>query len=138
MVDNLPDAFIDSNIRTGVWIFTISNLSNFFLTLVSSYISAIKFSGEQLFGILFALIYTFSFIRNSSVMYRWGLGEYIAYIFIPPLFLCFYNLLRQQPKQLRWVIIFFSLILYSHVLSIVTTSFGLCCVLFSFLVQKKI
>ncbi|WP_076647464.1 hypothetical protein [Latilactobacillus sakei] len=108
-----------------------------FLTLVSSYISAIKFSGEQLFGILFALIYTFSFIRNSSVMYRWGVGEYIAYIFIPPLFLCFYNLLRQQPKQLRWVIIFFSLILYSHVLSIVTTSFGLCCVLFSFLVQKK-
>ncbi|USF96870.1 hypothetical protein [Latilactobacillus sakei] len=43
-----------------------------FLTLVSSYISAIKFSGEQLFGILFALIYTFSFIRNTSVMYRWG------------------------------------------------------------------
>ncbi|ERL64693.1 hypothetical protein L248_0750 [Schleiferilactobacillus shenzhenensis LY-73] len=95
-----------------------------YATLISSYLSFRHYRKGQWAALLFSVLYTFSFIRASNVLYRWGVGEYIAMIFIPPLFVAFRDVLLEHWSAWVWVAVWFSLIVYSHVLSAVVV--GVC------------
>lgn len=90
-----------------------------YATLLAAYVSYRKFRHTEWPAILFALVYTFSFVRASNVLYRWGVGEFMAMIFIPPLFLAFYAVLKGHWASWPYAALWFSLIIYSHVLSAV-------------------
>lgn len=96
-----------------------------YTTLVAAFISYRKYRGNKAGAFLFALLYTFSFIRATSVLYRWGVGEYIAMIFVPPLFLAFRAVLQAKWQAWPYVALWFALIMYSHFLSAAITAVAL-------------
>ncbi|MBA1434664.1 hypothetical protein [Bombilactobacillus bombi] len=88
-----------------------------FLTLLSSYYFMNKFVHNTLQALLFAVIYTLSFFRLASVLYRSGVAEYTCYIFIPMLFYAFARLLQGKFAAWPLLALAMSLIILTHPLT---------------------
>lgn len=112
---------------TSIWIWIGLFL---FLTLLISFYSMLSFSnGNYRRSYIFAIIYTVVPYHIYLGIWNGTYGEYIAYTFLPIVFLGIYEVLWRNVD--RWYILTLgiSLICYSHILSIYI-SIGLCFVLF--------
>lgn len=105
---------------TGDWIssFYLALLFYFFISLLISHYSMKKFSGSTKLAVLFAIIYNFSNYRLIELFTRSAIAEYIASIFIPLVFLGFYEVFFKDEKQWRDLAIGMSLIILTHVLTV--------------------
>lgn len=105
---------------TGDWISAYyKGLAFYFLvSMLISHYSMKKFTGSTKSAIIFAVIYNFSTYRLIEMFTRAALAEYIASIFLPLLFFGFYELFFGDGKQWKPLAISMSLIIMTHVLSV--------------------
>lgn len=73
-------------------------------------------------GHIFSILYIFSGYRLTNIVTRFAVGEIIAMAFIPLAFYGFYHILKGDYKKWYWLSIGMTLIVYSHMLSVVITS----------------
>lgn len=108
-----------------------------FLTLVIAFYSMLSFSKNYLRSFIFSLIYTLAPYHLYLGLWNGVYGEYIAYTFIPLVFLGIYHILWKDES--KWIILScgMALLCYSHILS-VYISLLLCIILLiiKFLTQK--
>lgn len=111
---------------TSIWIWTGAFL---FLTLLIAFYSMLSFSkGNYKRSYLFAIIYTIV-PYHFYLMWNGTLGEFIAYTFLPLVFLGIYKILWENSNQWYLLALSITLICYSHVLSLYI-SIGFCMLLF--------
>ena len=110
-------------------------LLTFFAYLIS-YCCMVSFSKNRIRSLIFAFVYVLAPYR--LYLGNFVFGEFIAATFIPIVFLGFYELVRRDEK--RWYIfsIGMSLMIYSHVLSVImTTEVLIVCFLVSLFIEKS-
>lgn len=111
---------------TSIWIWTGMFL---FLTLLIAFYSMLSFSkGNHKRSYLFAVVYTIV-PYHFYLMWNGTLGEFIAYTFLPLVFLGIYKILWENSNQWYFLALGITLICYSHVLSLYI-SIGFCMILF--------
>lgn len=111
---------------TSIWIWTGLFL---FLTLLISFYSMLSFSkGNYKRSYFFAIIYTIV-PYHFYLMWNGTLGEFIAYTFLPLVFLGMYKILWTDSNQWYLLALGITLICYSHILSLYI-SIGFCLILF--------
>lgn len=94
----------------------------FFATFMISFFCMLSFSkGNQIFSLIFSVIYTIAPYHLYLGIGNYVLGEFIAYTFIPLIFLGLFNVLYGDKK--KWVLlsIGMTLMLYSHLASVFIT-----------------
>ena len=89
-----------------------------FITLTIAYYSMYSFSKNRGRSLIFALIYTIAPYHLHLGLYNYVLGEFIAYTFVPLIFLGAYNVFWKNFKKWPQLAIGMSLLLYSHLLSV--------------------
>lgn len=89
-----------------------------FVTFLISYYSMNSFSKNRVMGLLFSLIYTTAAYHLYLGIWHYVLGEFIAYTFIPLVFLGFYEVIWRDYHKWYLLSIGISLIAYSHLLSL--------------------
>lgn len=110
-----------------------------FLTMVIAYYSLLDFSKNRTRSIIFALIYTFAPYHLHLGLYNYVLGEFIAYTFLPLIFLGAYHVFWKDLKKWPLLGIGMSLLLYSHILSTYLVSlFLFAFLIITLIVQKSI
>ena len=94
-----------------------------FLTLVISYFSMLAFSkNAHLRSLLFAFLYTLAPYHLYLGPASFVIGEFVATAFIPLVFLGFYQVVWGQRSKWYLLSIGMTLLLYSHMLSVLLTS----------------
>lgn len=83
-----------------------------------SYTCIRKVTKDNLVSFIFALLYTFALYRIIDFSYRGALSEFIAFTFIPIVFLGLYEIIYGDYKK-KWYIITigFTCLIYTHLLS---------------------
>ncbi|MHC3376333.1 hypothetical protein ACYYIP_01110 [Ligilactobacillus equi] len=90
-----------------------------FLTLLISYYSMKSFlKGNIIRSVLFSLIYTITLYHLYLGLWNLVLGEFIAYTFLPLVFLGIYQILWDDYRKWYVLACGMSLLLYSHLLSV--------------------
>lgn len=91
----------------------------FWLTLIISYFSMLNYCGKKLRSVIFALIYTIAPYHLYLGITNNVLGEFIAYTFLPMIFLAFYEILYRNKNE--WVVLAMGMtfVMYSHLVSVV-------------------
>lgn len=99
------------------------------LTMIVAFYSMMSFSHNRKRSYLFALIYTLAPYHLYLGLWNGVWGEYVAYTFLPLVFLGIYHVLWKD--QTKWPIlaIGMTLLCYSHIISIYIVTF-ICLVLF--------
>lgn len=110
------------------------------ITAIVSYVCFKTISRDEKLGLLGCALYTLSLYRMINVYYRSAVGESLAMIFIPMVFLGLYLIITLRDK-LRWSGILaltagMTGIIQSHILS--CEMVGLMCVLFGIIYMKRI
>jgi hypothetical protein len=86
-------------------------------TAVTSYFSLLLLFEKKNIAICGSLFYTFSVYRAADLYMRFALGEVVAFVFLP-LIITGCAILFTKPKAAKWcLIIGFSGLLYSHLIS---------------------
>lgn len=112
---------------TSIWLWVGMFL---FLTLLISFYSMLSFSkGNYRRSYFFAIIYTIVPYHLYLGIWNGTLGEFIAYTFLPLVFLGLYKILWENSDKWYILTVGMTLVSYSHILSLYI-SFGLCLALF--------
>lgn len=112
---------------TSIWLWVGMFL---FLTLLISFYSMLSFSkGNYRRSYFFAIIYTIVPYHLYLGIWNGTMGEFIAYTFLPLVFLGLYKILWENSDKWYILTIGMTLVSYSHILSLYI-SFGLCLALF--------
>lgn len=112
---------------TSIWLWVGMFL---FLTLLISFYSMLSFSkGNYRRSYFFAIIYTIVPYHLYLGIWNGTLGEFIAYTFLPLVFLGLYKILWENSDKWYILTVGITLVSYSHILSLYI-SFGLCLALF--------
>ena len=112
---------------TSIWLWVGMFL---FLTLLISFYSMLSFSkGNYRRSYFFAIIYTIVPYHLYLGIWNGTLGEFIAYTFLPLVFLGLYKILWENSDKWYTLTVGMTLVSYSHILSLYI-SFGLCLALF--------
>ena len=94
-----------------------------FLTMLISYFSMLSFSkNAHVRSLLFALLYTLAPYHLYLGPASFVIGEFVATAFIPLVFLGFYQVIWGQRSKWYLLSIGMTLLLYSHMLSVLLTS----------------
>ncbi|MCT3027859.1 hypothetical protein [Pediococcus parvulus] len=93
------------------------------MTCLVAHYSYMKFSGSTFKAFIFTNFYFFSTYRFIDMLTRFDLGELLAIAFVPLAFLGFYEVFFADVKEWPILAIGMSLILYSHLLSLVIVTF---------------
>ncbi len=93
-----------------------------FCTLIIAYYSMLDFSKNKNRSLMFSLIYTIAPYHLHLGVYNYVLGEFIAYTFLPLVFLGVYHVLWKDIRKWPLLAIGISLLLYSHLLSVYLVS----------------
>lgn len=90
-----------------------------FATLWLCYQIGWKMTTKRGIGVLFALLYSFSFYRLYNLYYRFAIGEAIAMTFLPLIIYALYQILyKKQTKAWYLLTIAMTLTAYTHFLSL--------------------
>lgn len=92
-----------------------------FLTLSIAYYSMYGFSRSRLRAVMFALFYTIASYHIYLGVRNYVLGEFIAYTFIPLALYGYYEVIWGNAKKWPLLGIGVTLLLYSHLISVVIT-----------------
>lgn len=112
---------------TSLWVWIGMFL---FLTLLISFYSMLSFSKENYKrSYIFAIVYTIVPYHLYLGIWNGTFGEFIAYTFLPLVFLGLYEILWENYNKWYILTIGMTLVCYSHILSIYI-SFGLCLIIF--------
>lgn len=112
---------------TSIWLWVGMFL---FLTLLISFYSMLSFSKRNYRrSYFFAIIYTIVPYHLYLGIWNGTLGEFIAYTFLPLVFLGLYKILWENSDKWYILTVGMTLVSYSHILSLYI-SFGLCLALF--------
>lgn len=106
----------------------------FWLTLSISYFSMYSLSKSRLRSYLFALIYSIAPYHLYLGITNNVLGEFIAYSFLPLVFLAIYNILYLNKSSWKLLGIGMALLLYSHLVSVMITIEFLMLILIMYLI----
>ncbi|MDN7145521.1 hypothetical protein QS460_06220 [Liquorilactobacillus mali] len=88
-----------------------------FLTLIISYYSMRDYSKSTIRSFIFAIIYTICPYHLHLGLYNYVLGEFIAYTFLPLVFLGAYHVFWKDYKKYPLLAIGITLLSYCHILS---------------------
>lgn len=91
------------------------------LTYVIGYKCTRNLTNNSSAGHIFAVLYLFSGYRLINIAVRFTVGEMIAMTFIPLAFYGFYHVLKGNYAKWYWLSIGITLIVYSHILSVLMT-----------------
>ncbi|MFT8901465.1 hypothetical protein [Liquorilactobacillus nagelii] len=108
-----------------------------FATLIVGYYSMLDFSKNKTRSFIFAIIYTIAPYHLHLGIYNYVLGEFIAYTFLPLVFLGAYHVFWKDVKKWPVLAIGISLLLYSHLLSVYLVCLTLVCLLVGKLIIQK-
>ncbi|MFT9452744.1 hypothetical protein, partial [Liquorilactobacillus ghanensis] len=109
-----------------------------FATLIIGYYSMLNFSKSKTRSFIFAVIYTIAPYHLHLGIYNYVLGEFIAYTFLPLVFLGAYHVFWKDSQKWPLLAIGISLLLYSHLLSVYLVSLILVCLLLGkLIIQRK-
>ncbi len=108
-----------------------------FTTMVIGYYSMLDFSKNKTRSFVFAIIYTIAPYHLHLGIYNYVLGEFIAYTFLPLVFLGAYHVFWKDVKKWPLLAIGISLLLYSHLLSVYLVSGTLICLLLGKIIIQK-
>lgn len=109
-----------------------------FITLELTYWCVEKMKQPSSAAIISAVLYTFSMPRSSDIYYRMAVGEAIALTFFPLVVLGIYQIFYEDHPKWITLTLGMTLLVYSHVLSLVIAS-GVVVLFFVLnLVRKKI
>lgn len=97
---------------------------------ILSYCCVRKVTKDNLVSFIFALLYTFALYRIIDFSYRGALSEFIAFTFIPIVFLGLHEIIYGDYKR-KWYIITigFTCLIYTHLLSAFLIFLMVCIVL---------
>lgn len=100
-----------------------------FLTLVIAFYSMLSFSKDYIRSFIFALIYSLVPYHLYLGIWNGVYGEYVAYTFLPLVFVGIYHVLWGDER--KWIVlsIGMTLLCYSHIISVYIATF-LCLILF--------
>lgn len=96
-----------------VWYLISKNLGEaikftFIITYLLSGFSMYYFSSQlwssKLAGFMAAILYLWAPYRFVNIFVRASLGEAVTFVFIPLIFLGFFNLAKEEKRQLSWII----------------------------------
>ncbi|MFT8728096.1 MAG: hypothetical protein ABF756_08870 [Liquorilactobacillus ghanensis] len=109
-----------------------------FATLIIGYYSMLDFSKSKTRSFIFAVIYTIAPYHLHLGIYNYVLGEFIAYTFLPLVFLGAYHVFWKDSQKWPLLAVGISLLLYSHLLSVYLVSLILVCLLLGkLIIQRK-
>ncbi len=118
--------------------FYVGELILLFCTLMVAYWSMKSFAGNHKRAFIFAILWGFSGYRFYLALDQFVLGEAIAFVFLPLVFLGFYEVFFRNHK--RWYLLGFgmTLLLYAHMLSVVLTTAIFVVIALSAMLTKRI
>lgn len=121
-----------------VFAFYLGELILLFCTLMIAYFSMKSFSSSYKRAFIFAILWGFSGYRFYLALDQFVLGEAIAFAFLPLAFLGYYEVFFRNQK--RWYLLGFgmTLLLYSHILSVVLTASIFVIITVSAILAKRI
>ncbi|KRM05517.1 hypothetical protein FC89_GL001216 [Liquorilactobacillus ghanensis DSM 18630] len=108
-----------------------------FATLAIGYYSMLDFSKSKTRSFIFAIIYTIAPYHLYLGIYNYVLGEFVAYTFLPLVFLGAYHVFWKDTQKWPLLAIGISLLLYSHLLSVYLVGLILVCLLLGKLIVQR-
>jgi len=112
----LPFAFIGIYTNT-LFAYQTMLLTMTILTGIITYYSVNKIFKNSFVAFISAILYTFAYYRLLDMYTRSALGETLSFTFVPLVFLGLYYIIRGDYKKWYVIVIGFSLMIFSHVIS---------------------
>lgn len=109
-----------------------------FVTLELTYYCSKKMKQSTLGAMLVAVLYSFSMVRTSDIYFRMAIGEVLGITFFPLVLLGIYQIFYE--KKPKWIALTLgmTLLVYSHVISVVLASLLILMFFFINILRKKI
>lgn len=105
-----------------IWGYNLYYLFLTFVTMLICFYTMLKLKNDRLIAFLFAIVYTFSAYRATDVFYRGAMGEAVSLTLFPIVFLGTYYVLFNDYKKWYWLTIGMTLLVYTHLLSVIMCS----------------
>lgn len=109
-----------------------------FVTLELTYWCVKKMKQSTVSAIVTATLYTFTMCRTSDIYFRMALGEVVGITFLPIVVLGIYRIFYQEQPQWVTLTIGMTLLVYSHVISVVMAATAVGIFFITSLIHKKL